>query len=90
MFEPVNAPQPFRFERDYSKRLLDQTMSLKATMSKQILRGRKAYPIDLERSDGGVAFLGRIVFGLASILATLGAEADFREIVATMGETSLR
>jgi hypothetical protein len=55
-------------------------------MAKQMLRGKTAYPLDLERSDGGVAFLGRIVFGLGSILATLGAEADFRRIVQKMGE----
>lgn len=30
----------------------------------------------------GIAFLGRIVFGLASILATLEAEGDFREALA--------
>ena len=85
-FTPVTAPQPYRFDRAYSKQLFSHAMQLKQTMSLKMLRGKTAYPIDFKRSDGGVVFLGRIVFGLASILSTLGTEGDFRAILEDLDE----
>ncbi len=85
VFEPVTEPQPYRWTRDYSKELLKQTLLLKNEMSMKLIRGRKAYPLDPAKSDGGIAFLGRIVFGLGSILATLRTEGDFRGVVEEMG-----
>ena len=84
-FEPIIAEQPYRYTREYSAALLSEGMEVKAVMTRKLLRGQRAYPIDLEQGDGGFAFLGRIVFGLASILATLDTEADFRAMVGTMG-----
>ena len=85
-FEPVTGDQPYRFTREYSKALLQEMMEVKLVMNRKLLRGKKAYPLDMEQGDASFAFLGRIVFGLASILATLRAEADFREIVADLGD----
>jgi len=80
-FEPITDPQPYRFTREYSKAILAQTLTLKGEMTKKMIRGKNAYPLDLEKGDGGIVFLGRIVFGLASILATLDTTGEFRSIV---------
>ena len=87
-FEPITGPQPYRYTRDYSASLLREGLEVKNFMTGKLLRGKKAYPIDLEQGDGGFAFLGRIVFGLSSILATLDTEADFRAMVGEMGSAS--
>lgn len=84
-FEPVTAPQPYRFTREYTKKLLMKGMDAKMVMTKKLISGKRAYPLDLERADGGIAFLGRINFGLGSILTTLGTEADFRALLTDMG-----
>jgi predicted unusual protein kinase regulating ubiquinone biosynthesis (AarF/ABC1/UbiB family) len=87
VFEPVTRPQPYTWTREYSTELLRHTMALKQQMTVKLLRhGKRAYPLDLENADSSVAFLGRIVFGLGSILATLGAEGDFHALVAGMGD----
>ena len=83
-FQPVTAPQPFRFTREYSAQLLRQGARLKAASNKLLLQGKNASPLDLSRADGSVAFLGRISFGLGSVLASLGAEGDFRAIIAAL------
>lgn len=85
-FEPVTSPQPYRFTREYSGKLLKKAMEIKPLMTMKMLQGKQAYPLDLQRADGGIAFLGRINFGLGSILSTLGTEADFRELLQTMGD----
>ncbi len=81
-FAPVTSPQPFRFTSAYSKDLLEGLMRLKSDMNLKMIKGKKVYPIDLEHGDASMGFLGRIIFGLTSILSTLDAEADFRAIVA--------
>ncbi len=81
-FAAATEPQPFRFTRAHTAELLELTMTTKALMGKKLLRGKRAYPFDLERADGRLVFLGRIVFGLASVLASLDAEGDFRAILA--------
>lgn len=78
-FEPVLAEQPFKFTRDYTKKLLVKGMDAKMVMTKKMLKGKNINVFDSEHR--GVAFLGRINFGLGSILTTLGTEADFREIL---------
>jgi predicted unusual protein kinase regulating ubiquinone biosynthesis (AarF/ABC1/UbiB family) len=84
VFEPVTEPQPYRWTRAYSTEMLRHTQALKMSMMKKLLRGRKAYPLDVQKADGNIAFLGRIVFGLGSILATLETEGDFHAMVARM------
>ena len=84
--QPATAPQPYRFTREYSKELLIRMMRVKNLMTVKLFTGKKAYPLDLERADAGIAFLGRTLTGLASILTTLGSEADFRAIIEATGE----
>lgn len=81
-FEPVRAAQPFRFDAAYTARVMEAMMRMKLVMNKKLLRGRRAYPLDLEQADAGLAFLGRIAFGLASVLSKLECEGDFRAILA--------
>lgn len=83
-FEPVTSPQPYTFTRAYSQKLIKKAMEAKLVMNKKLFQGKRAYPLDLERTDGGIAFLGRINFGLGSILTTLGTEADFRALLREM------
>ncbi len=86
VFEPVTAPQPYCYTREYSAALLSEGMAFKNAMTLKLLRGKDAYPLDVHKADGAIVFLGRIVFGLASILASLDTEADFRAMVARMGQ----
>ena len=83
-FEPITAPQPYKFTREYAQKLLKQGMDAKMVMTKKLLTGKNVNIFDNEHR--GVAFLGRINFGLGSILTTLGTSADFRSMVAGMGE----
>ncbi len=83
--EPVTSvDQPYRFTRTYSTKLIREMMKLKLTLNKKLFTGDN---VDIwGMDDKGVAFLGRINFGLGSILATLGAEADFNAMLAGMGD----
>lgn len=85
-FEPITAEQPYHFTREYSKQLLTKMMDLKMVMNKKIFLERNANMDLWNMRDAGVAFLGRINFGLGSILATLGTEGDFRAILEGMEE----
>ncbi|MBT3221443.1 MAG: hypothetical protein HN348_20360, partial [Proteobacteria bacterium] len=84
-FQPVTAPQPYRFERSYCTQLMNVGMEAKMMMTRKMLFGKKVNIFD--NQNHGVAFLGRINFGLGSILANLGTEGDFHAMVAAM-ETS--
>lgn len=78
-FEPATAPQPFRFTAEYCTRLFRLGAKAKLTMTKKLFSGKR---VDIFGTQtGGMAFLGRINFGLGSILAKLGCEADFRALL---------
>ena len=79
-FEPATEPQPYRFERVYTRRLLEMGMEAKKVMTKRMIFGRNANPF--QKQTASIAFLGRINFGLGSILAKLGQPADYRAILA--------
>ena len=78
--EPVAGPQPFRFTRAYTERLMREAMEAKQSMMKKALR----HGMPVMRRPGMV-FMSRINVGLASILATLGAEADWRQEIERLG-----
>lgn len=75
-FEPVAAPQPYRYTRDYTERLTRYGMDAKAVFARKALR-HGVPPVRRQ----GLVFITRINFGLASILATLGAEDDWNAIM---------
>ena len=66
------TPQPYRYSRDFTSRLANRTMEMKLLVAKKIF---KVGIFDTKRP--GSVFLHRINFGLNSILAQLGAEADW-------------
>jgi predicted unusual protein kinase regulating ubiquinone biosynthesis (AarF/ABC1/UbiB family) len=68
----VIAPQPFKFTTEYTTELADMTVRLKLAVAKSLLKEGWSEP----RRDG-VVHLGRIVFGLFSLLADLRAESDW-------------
>ena len=76
-FEPVTSPQPYRYGRDYTERLMKTVAYLKLEMSKKALWSRR--PVYAERP--GVIFLHRLAFGVSSVLASLSAEAEWRSLV---------
>ena len=78
-FLPITAPQPYTFTREYTRQLMKKGMDAKMVMTKKMLTGRNVNVFDSEHR--GVAFLGRINFGLGSILTTLGTVGDFRSII---------
>ncbi len=71
-FEPLLAPQPYRYSRDYTTRLARRTADMKLLVAKKLL---KTGIFDTKRP--GAVFLHRINFGLNSILAQLGAVGDW-------------
>jgi predicted unusual protein kinase regulating ubiquinone biosynthesis (AarF/ABC1/UbiB family) len=71
-FEPLLAPQPYRYGRDYTARLGRRTAEVKLLVGKKLL---KSGIFDLDTP--GAVFLLRINFGLNSVLADLGATADW-------------
>jgi hypothetical protein len=74
--EPLVAPQPYRFTPEYPKRLAKLTIDAKMVwMRKALFRGVK------DASRPGVVVASRLNFGLPSILAKLGAEADWRAML---------
>ncbi|MCP4808183.1 MAG: AarF/ABC1/UbiB kinase family protein [Proteobacteria bacterium] len=78
--EPVAGPQPFRFSRAYTESLMRDAMSAKQRMATIALR--HGLPV---LKTPGMVFMGRINVGLASILATLGTEADWRSEIERLG-----
>ncbi len=82
-FEPITAPQPYTFTREYTRQLMKKGMDAKMVMTKKMITGRNVNVFDSEHR--GVAFLGRINFGLGSILTTLGTTGDFRSIIEDIG-----
>lgn len=76
-FEPVLAPQPFKFTQRFTRKLSERTMKAKMEVAKSLLKTRWEEP----KREGLVHF-SRILFGLFSILADLRAEADWRALAA--------
>ncbi len=74
--EPMMAPQPYRFTRAYTARLTRLGLEAKQLAIKKALR----HGIQATRTPG-LVFMGRINFGLSSILAQLGAEADWPSVL---------
>jgi predicted unusual protein kinase regulating ubiquinone biosynthesis (AarF/ABC1/UbiB family) len=75
-FEPVLRDEVFRFDRTYTEKLAD------LTMEGALLGARKALRKGVrEAKRPGIIFLNRIQIGLASVLAQLGAEANFRRMI---------
>ncbi|NVB41010.1 AarF/ABC1/UbiB kinase family protein [Pseudenhygromyxa sp. WMMC2535] len=75
-FEPVLAPQPYRYTRDYTTRLSELTFEIKMTVAKNLLRIGWREP-----KRRGLVLLSRILFGMNSLLASLEAEADWRAVL---------
>jgi predicted unusual protein kinase regulating ubiquinone biosynthesis (AarF/ABC1/UbiB family) len=89
VFQPVTDPQPFRFTLEYTQELLRQMVTLKNRVNIKMIRGKTAYPMDMNTADGSLVFLGRIIFGMASVLTSLEAEGDFRALLAASWEQAL-
>ena len=75
-FEPVTAPQPFRYTRDYTRRLSDLTLRAKMRVMRGLFRTGWRDP-----QREGLALLSRILFGTNSLLAALEAERDWRALL---------
>lgn len=78
--EPVAGPQPFRFSRAYTERLMRDAMVAKQEMAKVALR--HGLPV---MKTPGMVFMSRINVGLASILASLGTEAHWPAEIERLG-----
>ncbi|MEO1269658.1 MAG: AarF/ABC1/UbiB kinase family protein, partial [Myxococcota bacterium] len=74
-FEPLAAPQPFRFTRDYTAGITQMVMDAKMVAARRLL----STGIQEPKMEGFV-FLTRIIFGLSSLLARLEAQADWLEL----------
>lgn len=75
-FEPVIAPQPFRYTEAYTSQLSELTMNAKLKIAKNVLRIGWREP-----KRQGLILLSRILFGMNSLLASLEAEGDWRELL---------
>lgn len=75
--EPVLARQPYRFTPEYTARISELTMKMKLDITKNLLRDGWSEP----RRDG-LVHMGRIVFGLYSLLAEIRAENNWLTLLA--------
>lgn len=75
-FEPLLAPQPYLYSRDYTGRLGRSTANVKLLVAKKMMRTGL-----FDLGTPGAVFLLRINFGLNSVLADLGACADWPQLV---------
>ncbi len=76
-FEPLLSTQPYRYERAFTEKVASKAMEGKLLMARKVLKHGV-----FEAKQPGIVFMYRINFGLNSILATLGAEADWLEVMA--------
>lgn len=74
--QAVIAPQPFRFTPEFTTSIAEMTVKIKVGITKSLFTDGWSEP----RRDG-VVHLGRIVFGLFSLLAELRAESDWTQIL---------
>ncbi|MCB0221028.1 MAG: AarF/ABC1/UbiB kinase family protein [Chrysiogenetes bacterium] len=76
VYEPAIKDEPFTFNRAYTERLSD--LSIKGGF----LAARKALRKGIrEAKRPGMLYLNRIQFGLASVLASIEAEANWHEVL---------
>jgi predicted unusual protein kinase regulating ubiquinone biosynthesis (AarF/ABC1/UbiB family) len=80
-FAPLIRPQPFRYDRAYTEGLMRMTLAGKLKFVRQVLRHGVQ-----EAKQPGLVFLNRINFGMASILAMLEAEGEWRALMADIDE----
>ena len=79
-FRPLTAPQPWQFTRDYTARLTELGLEAKMVMAKQAIKGGLKDP-----ESPGIIFLTRLTFGVATLLANLGAQADWPRALVEAG-----
>lgn len=75
-FEPALAPQPFRYTRQYTAKVSKMTIEAKLKIAKSMLSMGWREP-----KREGVVMLGRILFGMNSLLAALESQADWRAML---------
>jgi len=74
--EPALAKQPYQITPEYTARISEMTLKMKVEITKNLWRDGWSEP----RRDG-LVHLGRIVFGLYSLLADLKAENDWESLL---------
>jgi predicted unusual protein kinase regulating ubiquinone biosynthesis (AarF/ABC1/UbiB family) len=78
LWRPVKADRPFRYDDEYTKEVYRRTAAGARVGAKVTLT--EGYPDTTQR---GLALLNRLQFGFASILAGLGAEANWYQLIRT-------
>jgi predicted unusual protein kinase regulating ubiquinone biosynthesis (AarF/ABC1/UbiB family) len=71
-FEPVLEDRVFRYDRAYTERLADTVLKGKLLFARKVVRKGVR-----EAKRPGLVFLNRIQYGLSSVLASMGAEANW-------------
>lgn len=79
-FEPISAAQPYRFTRTFAVDIGRAVVDAKLQLATRYLTRKGRFAIHRE----GVMFVARNLFGLASILGTLGSQGGFRALVERM------
>lgn len=75
-FEPILAEQPWKFTREYTAKMVEFGLEAKTIVAKQALRGGLK-----DTTSPGMVFLTRLNYGVATLLANLGAEADWPQVL---------
>ena len=79
-FEPLTARQPWKFTRDYTTQVVEFAIQAKMVVAKSLMkRGIK------DPGSPGTVFLFRLNYGVATLLAHLGAEADWPQLLVESG-----
>lgn len=84
-FEPLLAPQPYRYSRAFTEKVAKKAFEGKMMLARKMLKLGI-----FEAKQQGIVFMYRINFGLNSILAALGAEADWLEVMAEIDGPRVR
>lgn len=75
-FEPILAAQPWKFTREYTAKMVEFGLEAKTVVARQALRG------GLKDTDSpGMVFLTRLTYGVSTLLANLGAEANWPQVL---------
>ena len=77
---PLTAPQPWSFSRTYTAQLTEFGLEAKMILAKEAVKGGMKDP-----EGQGLVFLTRLNFGVATLLANLGATADWPQLVIDTG-----
>jgi predicted unusual protein kinase regulating ubiquinone biosynthesis (AarF/ABC1/UbiB family) len=79
-FVPLTAQQPWTFSRDYTSQLTEFALEAKMEIAKEAVKGGLQDP-----QSPGIVFLMRLNYGVTTLLANMGARANWHQALIEAG-----